>query len=124
MTQDYSSSDLQSIQKEITTLDQLAESLAEQTRFISDNIMAGIRDKSREYKPIIDFSHSVKKHLIHDLSDEEFADLYAQTITFGLFTAVIMAKGNRKCPRQDLIKTIPNCQWSIVNGQSQITNHQ
>jgi hypothetical protein len=38
---------------EITTIDQLAESLAEQTRFISDNIMAGIRSKSREYKPII-----------------------------------------------------------------------
>jgi hypothetical protein len=92
---------------EITNLDQLAESLAEQTRFISDNIMAGIQSKSREYKPIIDFSQSVKKHLIHDLSDEEFADLFAQTITFGLFTAVIMAKGNRNRPRQDLLKTIP-----------------
>jgi len=93
---------------EITNLDQLAESLAEQTRLISNNIIDGIQNKSREYKPIIDFSHSVKKHLIHDLSDEEFADLYAQTITFGLFTAVIMAKGNRKRPRRDLLKSIPN----------------
>jgi predicted helicase len=91
----------------ITTIDQLAQSLAIHTRFISDEIIMPALKQSKEYKPIIDFFHSVKKHLIHDLSHEEFADLYAQTLTFGLFTAVILAKGKRKFTRFDILKTIP-----------------
>jgi hypothetical protein len=94
---------------EINTMDQLAQSLAAHTRFISDEIImpAFKQSRSRDYKPIIEFFHSVKKHLIHDLSYDEFADLYAQTLTFGLFTAVILTKGKRKFKRTDLLKTIP-----------------
>jgi len=34
-----------------------------------------------------------KKFLIHDLSREDFADIYAQTITYGLFTARLRYQG-------------------------------
>jgi hypothetical protein len=69
---------------EITTIDQLAQSLAGHTRLISDEIIMLALKQSKEYKPIIEFFHSVQKHLIRDLLHEEFADLYAQTLTFGL----------------------------------------
>ncbi|NIM11008.1 MAG: N-6 DNA methylase [Candidatus Aminicenantes bacterium] len=106
-TDNNSSLKIEKSTAEITTIDQLAQSLAGHTRLISDEIIMPALKQSKDYKPIIEFFHSVQKHLIHDLSPEEFADLYAQTLTFGLFTAVILAKGKRKFTRFDILKTIP-----------------
>ena len=49
---------------EITTIDQLDQSLANHTRLISDEIIMPALKQSIEYKPIIEFFHSVQKHLI------------------------------------------------------------
>jgi len=38
-------------------------------------------------KKILGFYEAFQKHLIFNLKPDEFADLYAQTITYGLFTA-------------------------------------
>ena len=40
-----------------------------------------------ETKDLIGFYDAFKKYLIASLSEEDFADLYAQTITYGLFIA-------------------------------------
>ena len=56
---------------EITTIDQLAQSLAGHTRLISDEIIMPALKQSREYKPIIEFFHSVQKHLIHSPDEPE-----------------------------------------------------
>ena len=56
---------------EITTIDQLAQSLAVHTRFISDEIIMPALKQSKEYKPIIEFFHSVQKHLIHSPDEPE-----------------------------------------------------
>jgi hypothetical protein len=42
---------------DITTIDQLAQSLANHTRLISDEIIMPALKQSKEYKPIIDFFH-------------------------------------------------------------------
>lgn len=50
------------------------------------------------YKQIIGFYEAFKKYLIATLTEKQFADLYAQTITYGLFAARTRADGdfNRK----------------------------
>jgi hypothetical protein len=56
---------------EISTIDQLARSLAGHTRLISDEIIMPALKQSKEYKPIIEFFHSVQKHLIHSPDEPE-----------------------------------------------------
>jgi len=78
----------------------LAIELAKRTRFLRDEIIAvempacaGGPHANREengskgHKQIIGFYEAFKKYLIGTLTEKQFADLYAQTITYGLFAA-------------------------------------
>lgn len=70
----------------IKTADALAERLAELARRIraaAQTIMEHETEKGRLRKLYKAFQTA----LIHDLSEEDFADTYAQTITYGLLTA-------------------------------------
>ncbi|MDO9124322.1 MAG: DNA methyltransferase, partial [Deltaproteobacteria bacterium] len=64
----------------------LAKELATRTRFLRDQV---IKEELRETssagaKKILGFYEAFQKHLIFNLKPDEFADLYAQTITYGL----------------------------------------
>ena len=72
----------------IKTADALAERLAELARNIraaAETIMEHESEKGRLRK----LHKAFQTALIHDLSQEDFADTYAQTITYGLLTAAI-----------------------------------
>jgi len=72
----------------IQTADALAERLAELARKIraaAETLMAHESEKGRLRK----LHKAFQTALIHDLSQEDFADTYAQTITYGLLTAAI-----------------------------------
>ncbi|OGL72455.1 DNA methyltransferase [Candidatus Uhrbacteria bacterium RIFCSPHIGHO2_02_FULL_57_19] len=67
----------------------LAIELAKRTRFLRDQVIieelkAAMGD---EENTLYGFYRAFKEHLIESLSVERFADLYAQTITYGLFAA-------------------------------------
>jgi len=73
----------------------LARELATRTRFLRDQV---IKEELREAssagaKRILGFYEAFQKHLIFNLKPDEFADLYAQTITYGLFAARTRANG-------------------------------
>ncbi len=70
-TDNNSSLKIEQSTAEITTIDQLAQSLAGHTRLISDEIIMPALKQSKDYKPIIEFFHSVKKHLIHRPDEPE-----------------------------------------------------
>jgi predicted helicase len=77
------------------TAESLAKELATRTRFLRDQI---IKEELREAstpgaKKILGFYEAFQKHLIANLEHDEFADLYAQTITYGLFAARTRANG-------------------------------
>ncbi len=77
------------------TAETLAKELATRTRFLRDQI---IKEELREAstssaKKILGFYEAFQKHLIFNLKPDEFADLYAQTITYGLFAARTRADG-------------------------------
>jgi predicted helicase len=73
----------------------LAKELATRTRFLRDQV---IKEELHETssggaKKILGFYEAFQEHLIFNLKPDEFADLYAQTITYGLFAARTRANG-------------------------------
>jgi len=69
----------------------LATELANRTRFMTAIIK---EELDRNTKSLIDFYQAFKEELIESLTFEKFADMYAQTISYGLFAARVKAKNN------------------------------
>lgn len=92
------------------TAETLARELASRTRFLRDQVItAELREASTPgAKKILGFYEAFQKHLIANLKPEQFADLYAQTITYGLFAARTRADNsfNRKIAYDLIPKTI------------------
>ena len=67
----------------------LAIELAKRTRFLKEQIIIEeLKEEERKGRGfILGFYEAFQKFLIHGLSKEDFADLYSQTITYGLFAA-------------------------------------
>ena len=64
--------------------EQIANWMAGKTRLLKVAIYESIKNKS---KSLIEQYNVFKQNLVDDISEEEFADIYAETITYGLFTA-------------------------------------
>jgi len=105
---------------EIYNAKNLAIELARRTRFLKDVIALAfevddpaLSDTSslpvREEGGVIQgFYEAFKKYLMSSLTEDEFADLYAQTITYGLFAARTRSNGefNRKLAYDYIPQTI------------------
>ncbi len=72
----------------IRTADALAETLAALARGIRDSART-LMQAETERGPLRKLLSAFQTALIHDLTEESFADTYAQTITYGLLTAAI-----------------------------------
>ena len=72
----------------IRTAKAMAERLAELARKIRKRVNAVLRIES-DQGPLRRLHKSFREALIHDLSEDDFADMYAQTISYGLLTARI-----------------------------------
>ncbi len=75
-----------------TCVKELAEELARRTRYMRDHVVIKILEEEPDSEDentihIHGLYAAFKTYLIHGLSKREFADLYSQTLTFGLFTA-------------------------------------
>src|SRR3989339_1950798 len=88
----------------------LAITLADKTRFLRDEVITQeLREEDEgKRKSITGFYEAFKQYLISDLTKEAFADLYSQTITYGLFASRIRAKNgfNRKLAYDNIPQTI------------------
>lgn len=70
------------------TAETLAQELAKRTHFLKDVIASEFEQgKTSGNTSLSDFYDTFKKYLISDLLPEQFVDLFAQTITYGLFAA-------------------------------------
>jgi len=93
----------------VYTPETLAIELAKRTRFLRDEIMSELeKEKKQEGGAIIGFYEAFTKYLIAGLKEEEFADLYSQTVTYGLFAARTKAQQqfNRKLAYSYIPSTI------------------
>lgn len=73
----------------------LATELARRTRFLKEEVISiELEDEANKGSGAISgFYEAFQKYLIGTLNHESFADLYAQTITYGLFAARTRADG-------------------------------
>ena len=72
----------------ITTSKELAVRLAELARAIRDRISTVLAIET-ESGPLTKLMEAFKEALVHDLDEDGFADMYAQTIVYGLLSARI-----------------------------------
>lgn len=86
----------------------LAMELAKRTKFLRDEVVSiELAEKEKHgKKAILGFYEAFKKYLIGTLTEQSFADLYSQTITYGLFAARTRADGSFN--RELAFKYIPN----------------
>ena len=88
----------------------LAIELAKRTRFLKDEVIAEeLKEESEKGSgEILGFYEAFQKYLISGLNKDDFADLYAQTITYGLFAARTRSQNgfNRKLAYDKIPPTI------------------
>ena len=73
------------------TPEMLSVELARRTRFLRDQVIRP--ELAQGQGSVYGFYQAFQKYLISGLTEDQFADLYAQTITYGLFAARTRAQG-------------------------------
>ncbi len=104
----------------IASPENLAQRMARLTHMIRSVIEEGFRlgQVSKDVKDLYDATKSV---LVPDLAEEDFADMFAQTVAYGLFAARVNHDGSR-FRRQDAAHLIPPTNpllrnlFSVVSG--------
>lgn len=94
---------------QLRTSEELARELAKRTRFLRDEVIAiEIEQEQQGRGELYGFYETFKKFLIANLKEEDFADLFSQTITYGMFAARTRSVNgfNRKLAYDLIPKTI------------------
>lgn len=74
---------------------------------IRDNVRHFIETESEQNTDLIHVYEAIKKSLVHDLTHESFADMYAQTLTYGLFVARYYDKTLKDFSRKEARDLVP-----------------
>lgn len=92
----------------IKTAKGLALELAKRTRFLRDEVITIelAEEEKKGKKAILGFFEAFKKYLLGTLTEAQFADLYAQTLTYGLFAA--RTRADDEFNREMAFKYIPH----------------
>jgi hypothetical protein len=90
------------------TAETLATELAKRTGFLKEQVILEELKEREGKSPIHGFYEAFQKYLIAGLTQDTFADLYAQTITYGLFAARTRCENgfNRKLAYDYIPRTI------------------
>ncbi len=90
------------------TAETLAIELAKRTRFMRNIVIQQLQEEQTHPGSLTGFYEAFEKYLIGDLAPVDFADLYAQTITYGLFAARTRAENgfNRRSAFDSIPHTI------------------
>lgn len=85
----------------------LSQIMGGKAQRIRDNIKHFLSVKSDENRSIISVYEIIKKQLVHDLSLDSFADMYAQTLVYGLFVARYHDESPENFTRQEARDLVP-----------------
>jgi predicted helicase len=78
----------------VFTAESLATELAKRTGFLRDEVIAEeMKEEEKGKGEIFGFYTAFKDYLVANLTQHNFADIYSQTITYGLFAARTRANG-------------------------------
>jgi hypothetical protein len=91
----------------ITSAEKLAEMMAGKAVLIKDILFNSLKDDKDLRTDLTGQYESFKEMLIHDLSAEDFADLYAETIAYGMFGARLHDKTLDSFSRAEALDLMP-----------------
>jgi len=89
----------------ITSPEQLAKMMAGKARLMKDIIYNAVTKEAET--TLKDQLDAFKKILIHDMDESTFADIYAQTIAYGLFAARLNDYTPETFSRQEALQLVP-----------------
>lgn len=89
----------------ITNPKQLAVMMAKRATLVKD-VFTNILN-SKDHSGLHDQFDAFKSVLLHDVTGEEFADIYAETLAYGLFTARLHDKSPDTFSREEAYRLIP-----------------
>lgn len=99
---------LQSPPEKIRSAIRLSEIMGGKARRIRENINLYLKKENNELNAEIEKIYKVITDLlVHDLSTEKFADMYAQTLVYGLFIARYNDKTSENFTRQEARDLVP-----------------
>ncbi|MCX7729097.1 MAG: N-6 DNA methylase [Bacteroidia bacterium] len=91
----------------VFTAEDLAIELAKRTSFLRDEVVSKeLEEEERGKGEILGFYQAFKQYLVANLTQKDFADIYSQTITYGLFAARTRANG--EFTRKNAFDLIPS----------------
>jgi hypothetical protein len=86
----------------------LAEFMAAKAAIIKDVMgRALVKDLGGEGSELTAQYHAFKEHLIHDITAEDFADIYAETIAYGMFAARLHDPTPETFSREEALGLLP-----------------
>ncbi len=106
--------------RSIKSANDLAKRMAIKAKLIKNNAFDVLQNTDNPNNDIKQLEAVFKEFLIHDLSDEEFADMYAQTIVYGLFIARYSDKTIEDFSLFEAVKLIPKTNPFLQKLFSQI----
>ncbi len=85
----------------------LAKIMGGKAQRIRDNVIAFLQTESTDKDELIRMRKFIKDHLIENFTDEDFADMYAQTLVYGLFAARYNDETLESFSRQEARDLVP-----------------
>lgn len=91
----------------ITSPKDLAERMAGKANLIKDVLSNTLREDADFRSELAAQYQAFKENLIHDITAEDFADIYAETIAYGMFAARLHDKTLDTFSRQEALELLP-----------------
>jgi type I restriction-modification system DNA methylase subunit len=91
----------------ITSAEDLAEMMAGKARLIKDILFNSLKEDNDQNTDLVGQYQSFKKMLIHDLTSEDFSDIYAETVAYGMFGARLHDKTLENFSRAEALELMP-----------------
>lgn len=85
----------------------LAQIMGGKAQRIRDNVKIMLESKKENFLDLLKMKDVVKENLISNLDDESFADMYAQTLVYGLFAARYNDKTLKDFSRKEARDLVP-----------------
>lgn len=95
------------VPQKITTSKQLAETMAAKAKLLRHTIQKTLEQDHKKEGDLASLLDTFKELLIHDLTEEKFADIYAQTIVYGMFAARLQDKTPDTFSVEEAARLIP-----------------
>ena len=91
----------------ITSSEKLAEIMAGKAVLIKDVLFNALRADNELHTELASQYRAFQENLIHDITREDFADIYAETVAYGMFAARLHDETLATFSRQEALELLP-----------------